>query len=113
MVTSGTGKATQNSEKYKSGEYKDYKIDKLPIPDLDILKGPPDVKIFKKILKAIIWWKVFEPYPPDIYIYLIPLFNDGKNWQIFRSFLAKNERSENINHHFVSFIFYRNNIDTL
>ena len=58
----------RNSEIFKSGDYLKYKFNTLPITSNTSITN---LRQFKKILKVIFFWKIYQPYPLEIYKYLL------------------------------------------
>ena len=62
----------KESELYESGEYKKWKPETVRKIDLNNLN-------IKKLIKFLDFWKLYEPYPNEIYLYIDALSEEDKS----------------------------------
>ena len=78
----------KNSELYKSCKYKDYKPETVRKIDLNNLK-------LEKLIKFLDFWKLDEPYPIQIYIFIDAL-SEGKKESFLDSSVIKNSHMKEL-----------------
>ena len=65
-----------NSELYKSGKYTDYKMETIPKIDLGFVEEGNNLEL-KKMIEFLDFWKLYEPYPIKIYIFIAALSKES------------------------------------